>query len=228
MNKLIERLKNGIITENPIFVQVLAMCPTLAVTTSAENALGMGLASTVVLIFSNMMISAIRKFVPDKIRIPAYIVVIASFVTIVDMLMHGYVPALYKSLGIFIPLIVVNCVILGRAEAYASKNPVIPSIFDAIGMGLGFTVALFLIGAFREVIGAGQILGMQVMPASYKPASIMILAPGAFFTLGGLVTFLNYRKIKKAKKNNEQVIEMQAGGYGSCSGCGNGGCSTRK
>ncbi|MDU2995752.1 MAG: electron transport complex subunit E [Clostridium sp.] len=228
MNKLIERLKNGIITENPIFVQVLAMCPTLAVTTSAENALGMGLASTVVLIFSNMMISAIRKFVPDKIRIPAYIVVIASFVTIVDMLMHGYVPALYKSLGIFIPLIVVNCVIFGRAEAYASKNPVIPSIFDAIGMGLGFTVALFLIGAFREVIGAGQILGMQVMPASYKPASIMILAPGAFFTLGGLVTFLNYRKIKKAKKNNEQVIEMQAGGCGSCSGCGNGGCSTRK
>ena len=228
MNKLIERLKNGIITENPIFVQVLAKCPTLAVTTSAENALGMGLASTVVLIFSNMMISAIRKFVPDKIRIPAYIVVIASFVTIVDMLMHGYVPALYKSLGIFIPLIVVNCVILGRAEAYASKNPVIPSIFDAIGMGLGFTVALFLIGAFREVIGAGQILGMQVMPASYKPASIMILAPGAFFTLGGLVTFLNYRKIKKAKKNNEQVIEMQAGGCGSCSGCGNGGCSTRK
>ena len=228
MNKLIERLKNGIITENPIFVQVLAMCPTLAVTTSAENALGMGLASTVVLIFSNMMISAIRKFVPDKIRIPAYIVVIASFVTIVDMLMHGYVPALYKSLGIFIPLIVVNCIILGRAEAYASKNPVIPSIFDAIGMGLGFTVALFLIGAFREVIGAGQILGMQVMPASYKPASIMILAPGAFFTLGGLVTFLNYRKIKKAKKNNEQVIEMQAGGCGSCSGCGNGGCSTRK
>ncbi len=228
MNKLIERLKNGIIPEHPIFVQVLAMCPTLAVTTSAENALGMGLASTVVLIFSNMMISAIRKFVPDKIRIPAYIVVIASFVTIVDMLMHGYVPALYKSLGIFIPLIVVNCVILGRAEAYASKNPVIPSIFDAIGMGLGFTVALFLIGAFREVIGAGQILGMQVMPASYKPASIMILAPGAFFTLGGLVTFLNYRKIKKAKKNNEQVIEMQAGGCGSCSGCGNGGCSTRK
>ena len=228
MKVLFERLKNGIVTENPIFVQVLAMCPTLAVTTSAENALGMGLASTVVLIFSNMMISAIRKFVPDKIRIPAYIVVIASFVTIVDMLMHGYVPALYKSLGIFIPLIVVNCVILGRAEAYASKNPVIPSIFDAIGMGLGFTVALFLIGAFREVIGAGQILGMQVMPASYKPASIMILAPGAFFTLGGLVTFLNYRKIKKAKKNNEQVIEMQAGGCGSCSGCGNGGCSTRK
>ena len=228
MNKLIERLKNGIFTENPIFVQVLAMCPTLAVTTSAENALGMGLASTVVLIFSNMIISAIRKFVPDKIRIPAYIVVIASFVTIVDMLMHGYIPALYKSLGIFIPLIVVNCVILGRAEAYASKNPVLPSIFDAIGMGLGFTVALFLIGAFREVIGAGQILGIQVMPASYKPASIMILAPGAFFTLGGLVTFLNYQKIRKAKKNNEQVIEMQAGGCGSCSGCGNGGCSTRK
>ncbi|MGG7177823.1 RnfABCDGE type electron transport complex subunit E [Clostridium paraputrificum] len=228
MNKLFERIKNGIITENPIFVQVLAMCPTLAVTTSAENALGMGLASTVVLIFSNMMISALRKFIPDKIRIPAYIVVIASFVTIIDMLMQGYVPALYTSLGIFIPLIVVNCVILGRAEAYASKNPVLPSIFDAIGMGLGFTVALFLIGSFREVIGAGQILGMQVMPEAYKPASIMILAPGAFFTLGGLVTFLNYRKIRKAKKAGEQVILMQSGGCGSCSGCGNDGCSTRK
>ena len=227
MNKLIERLKNGIFTENPIFVQVLAMCPTLAVTTSAENALGMGLASTVVLIFSNMIISAIRKFVPDKIRIPAYIVVIASFVTIVDMLMHGYLPSLYKSLGIFIPLIVVNCVILGRAEAYASKNPVLPSIFDAIGMGLGFTVALFLIGTFREVIGAGQFLGMQVMPESYKPASIMILAPGAFFTLGGLVTFLNYTRLRKAKKTGEKAKEISLGGCANCSGCSNDGCQTR-
>lgn len=169
MSKLIERLKNGIIKENPIFVQVLAMCPTLAVTTSAENAVGMGIASTVVLIFSNMIISAIRKIVPDKIRIPAYIVVIASFVTILEMLMQGYVPSLYKSLGIFIPLIVVNCVILGRAEAYASKNPVLPSIFDAIGMGLGFTVALFLIGSFREILGAGSILGIQVMPLLISP-----------------------------------------------------------
>lgn len=213
MNKLIERLKNGIIKENPIFVQVLAMCPTLAVTTSAENAVGMGVASTVVLIFSNMIISAIRKFIPDKIRIPAYIVVIASFVTMLEMLMQGYVPALYKALGIFIPLIVVNCVILGRAEAYASKNPVLPSIFDAIGMGLGFTVALFLIGSFREVLGAGTILGMQIMPSTYKPASIMILAPGAFFTLGILMTILNSVSLRKNKK----PIKDNCGG--GCSGC---------
>lgn len=226
MNKLIERLKNGIFTENPIFVQVLAMCPTLAVTTSAENALGMGLASTVVLIFSNMIISAIRKFIPDKVRIPAYIVIIASFVTIIDMLMQGYVPALYSSLGIFIPLIVVNCVILGRAEAYASKNPILPSIFDAIGMGLGFTVALFLIGTFREILGAGTILGVQIMPEAFKPASIMILAPGAFFTLGLLMTLLNYLKIKKAKKTGTKAEEVKVS-CGSCQGCGNGGCSSK-
>ncbi|MEG0295665.1 MAG: electron transport complex subunit E [Clostridium sp.] len=225
MNKLIERLKNGIFTENPIFVQVLAMCPTLAVTTSAENAVGMGLASTVVLIFSNAIISAIRKLIPDKIRIPAYIVVIASFVTIVDMLMNGYVPSLYKSLGIFIPLIVVNCIILGRAEAYASKNEVVPSIFDAIGMGLGFTVALFLIGSFREVLGNGTILGLQVMPEAYQPASIMILAPGAFFTLGMLMVVLNAINIRKAKKTGEAVKSLEHN-CGSCSGCGTGGCST--
>lgn len=219
MSKLIERLKNGIIKENPIFVQVLAMCPTLAVTTSAENAVGMGIASTVVLIFSNMIISAIRKIVPDKIRIPAYIVVIASFVTILEMLMQGYVPSLYKSLGIFIPLIVVNCVILGRAEAYASKNSVLPSIFDAIGMGLGFTIALFLIGSFREILGAGTILGIQVMPEAYKPASIMILAPGAFFTLGILMTILNAIRLRKNKK----PIKDNCGG--GCSGCASTTCS---
>lgn len=225
MNKLIERLKNGIITENPTFVQVLAMCPTLAVTTSTKNALGMGLASTVVLIFSNMMISAIRKLVPDKIRIPAYIVVIASFVTIIDMLIQGYIPSLYASLGIFIPLIVVNCIILGRAEAYASKNKILPSIFDAIGMGLGFTIALFLIGTFREILGAGQILGLQVIPEVIKPASIMILAPGAFFTLGGLMVVLNAYNINKAKKTGEEVKTLEHS-CGSCSGCGTGGCGT--
>lgn len=225
MNKLIERLKNGIITENPTFVQVLAMCPTLAVTTSTKNALGMGLASTVVLIFSNMMISAIRKLVPDKIRIPAYIVVIASFVTIIDMLIQGYIPSLYASLGIFIPLIVVNCIILGRAEAYASKNKILPSIFDAIGMGLGFTIALFLIGTFREILGAGQILGVQVIPEVIKPASIMILAPGAFFTLGGLMVVLNAYNINKAKKTGEEVKTLEHS-CGSCSGCGTGGCGT--
>ena len=225
MNKLIERLKNGIITENPIFVQVLAMCPTLAVTTSAENALGMGLASTVVLIFSNMIISAIRKLVPDEIRIPAYIVVIASFVTIIDMLMQGYLPSLYSSLGLFIPLIVVNCIILGRAEAYASKNPILPSIFDAIGMGLGFTIALFLIGTFREILGAGQFLGIQVIPETIKPASIMILAPGAFFTLGGLMVILNAYNMKKAAKTGEEVKPLEHN-CGSCSGCGTGTCGT--
>lgn len=227
MNSFKERLNNGIVTENPIFVQVLAMCPTLAVTTNAENAVGMGLASTVVLIFSNMIISAIRKFIPDKIRIPAYIVIIASFVTIVDMLMQGYLPSLYSSLGIFIPLIVVNCIILGRAESYASKNKVLPSIFDAIGMGLGFTVALFAIGAFRELLGAGQIFGYQIMKESFKPASIMILAPGAFFTVGALMTLINYINIKKANKTGEKVKSLEHS-CGSCSGCGNSSCSTNK
>ena len=199
MKKYMERIKNGVITENPLFVQVLAMCPTLAVSNSVENAVGMGFATTVVLIFSNFLISAIRKIIPDKIRIPAYIVVIASFVTIVDMIMNAFVPGLYKSLGIFIPLIVVNCIILGRAEAYAGKNDVISSIFDAIGMGLGFTVALGAAGIVRELLGAGTILGFKIMPASYQPVSIMILAPGAFFTLGGLMTLINYINLKRTK-----------------------------
>lgn len=224
MNKNFERIKNGIVTENPIFVQVLAMCPTLAVTSSAKNALGMGLATTVVLIFSNFLISALRKVIPDKIRIPGYIVVIAAFVTVVDMLMHGYVPALYKSLGIFIPLIVVNCVILGRAEAYASKNGIVSSIFDAIGMGLGFTAALFSVGIFREIIGAGTILGKQVMPAAYKPVSIMVLAPGAFFTLGALMTLINYINIKKNKGNASNVTldhDCSKCSMGCAGRCGN-------
>lgn len=219
MKILFERLKNGIVTENPIFVQVLAMCPTLAVTSSVENAIGMGIASTVVLIFSNMIISALRKLIPSKIRIPAYIVIIASFVTVVDMLMNAYVQSLYKSLGIFIPLIVVNCVILGRAEAYASKNPIIPSIFDAIGMGIGFTIALFSIGTFREILGAGTFLGMNVMPQGFKPATIMILAPGAFLTLGTLMTFLNYRNISKAKKEGKKAKCLEHN-CSNCSGCG--------
>jgi len=152
MSTFSERLKNGIITENPLFVQVLATCPTLAVTTSVENAIGMGLASTAVLIGSNLFISILRKAIPEKVRIPAYITIIAAFVTLIQFLLQGFVPTLYKSLGIFIPLIVVNCVILGRAEAYASKNKVLPSVYDAIGMGLGFTVALMILGAIRELI----------------------------------------------------------------------------
>lgn len=158
MGKIAERLKNGIITENPTFVQMLGMCPTLAVTSSAINGLGMGLTTMVILTMSNFMISLLRKLIPDKVRIPAYIVIIASFVTIVQFVLQAYIPSLNDSLGIFIPLIVVNCIILGRAESYASKNPVIPSIFDGIGMGLGFTVGLTTIGIIREILGSGSIL----------------------------------------------------------------------
>lgn len=221
MCKLFERIKNGLITENPIFVQALAMCPTLAVTTSVKNALGMGIATTIVLILSNMLISALRRFIPDKIRIPAYIVIIASFVTVIEMFIQGYIPALYKSLGIFIPLIVVNCIVLGRAEAYASKNSVMLSIFDGIGMGAGFILALVLVGTVRELLGAGTILGITIMPAGYQPASIMILAPGAFITLGFLMAILNYINIKKAEKNgtSPKILEHSCGG---CSGCGTG------
>ncbi|GAE00829.1 electron transport complex RsxE subunit [Clostridium botulinum B str. Osaka05] len=199
MSVLGERLKNGILDENVIFVQALAMCPTLAVTSSAQNGMGMGLAATVVLIGSNLVVSLLRKVIPDKIRIPAFIVIIAGFVTLLQFLMQGFVPALYKSLGIFIPLIVVNCVILGRAEAYASKNGPISSIFDGLGQGLGFAVALTIVGAIRELLGAGQLFGHQIMPTSFQPALIMILAPGAFFTLGILMAIINSRKLKKAK-----------------------------
>ncbi|MCR1974566.1 electron transport complex subunit RsxE [Clostridium sporogenes] len=194
-----ERLKNGIIDENVTFVQVLAMCPTLAVTSSAKNGIGMGLASTVVLMGSNLVISLLRKTIPEKIRIPSFIVVIAAFVTLLQFLMQGFVPALYQSLGIFIPLIVVNCVILGRAEAYASKNGPVSSIFDGLGQGLGFTISLTVIGMIRELLGAGQLFGHQIMPSSFQPALIMILAPGAFFTLGILMAIINSRKLKKAK-----------------------------
>lgn len=155
MNKCVERLYNGLIKENPTFVLTLGMCPTLAVTTSAINGIGMGLSSTVVLVMSNIMISLLRKIIPDGVRMPAFIVIVASFVTMVQFLMQGYLPSLYDSLGIYIPLIVVNCIILGRAEAYASKNPVLPSAFDGLGMGLGFTCAITILGAVRELIGAG-------------------------------------------------------------------------
>ena len=180
-NSALERLKNGIITENPTFVLTLGMCPTLAVTTSAVNGLGMGLTTMAVLALSNMFISMLRKVIPDKVRIPAFIVIIASFVTVVELLLKAFIPSLYDALGLYIPLIVVNCIILGRAEAYASKNKVIPSLFDGIGMGLGFTLALTIIGAVRELLGAGQLFNMQVMPDSYVPCSIFVLAPGAFF-----------------------------------------------
>jgi electron transport complex protein RnfE len=214
MNTAVERLYNGIVKENTTFVQVLAMCPTLAVTTSVENAIGMGLATTAVLMLSNMAISAIRKVIPDKIRIPAFVVVIASFVTLIQFLLQGFVPSLYKSLGLFIPLIVVNCVILGRAEAYASKNKVIPSLFDAIGMGLGFTLGLTSVGIIREILGTGKIFNFQIMPTGYQPAIIMILAPGAFFTLGILMALINLYRIKTAKKGEKpKLVEL------GCSSC---------
>lgn len=197
MKTLLERLKAGILIDNPTFMQVLGMCPTLAVTTSAQNAVGMGLATTAVLICSNTVISLLRRCIPSKIRIPAFVVIIASFVTMIDLLLQAYIPALHAQLGLFLPLIVVNCLILGRAEAYASKNKVIPSLFDGLGMGLGFTLALTAIGTVREILGAGSLFGISVMPATYEPAIIMILAPGAFFTLAILMAILNTIKARK-------------------------------
>ena len=203
MNKIAERLYNGIVKENPTFVLTLGMCPTLAVTTSAKNGLGMGLTTMVVLALSNAFISLLRKVIPDKVRIPAFIVIIASFVTVMELLLEGFLPSLYDALGIYIPLIVVNCIILGRAEAYASKNPVLPSLFDGIGMGLGFTIALTMIGAVRELLGAGQIFGMTVMPSGYVPVSIFIMAPGAFFVLAMLTAIQNQVKINGEKKGKD-------------------------
>lgn len=223
MNKCLERLTNGLIKENPTFVLMLGMCPTLAVTTSAINGLGMGLTTTVVLVMSNMLISMLRKIIPDSVRMPAFIVVVASFVTIVQFLLEGFIPSLYDSLGLYIPLIVVNCIILGRAESYASKNPVLPSIFDGIGMGLGFTVGLTSIGIVREILGAGQAFGKQIMPASYEPITIFILAPGAFFVLAGLTAIQNKVKLEAAKKGRKVEEKVGCGeGCGNCTNCGGG------
>ena len=217
MNKCTERIYNGLVKENPTFVLMLGMCPTLAVTTSAINGIGMGLSTTAVLIMSNMLISIPRKIIPDSVRMPAFIVVVASFVTIVDFLLEGFVPDLYSSLGLYIPLIVVNCIILGRAESYASKNPVLPSIFDGVGMGLGFTVGLTSIGIVRELIGAGQIFGFQVMPDSYEPLTIFILAPGAFFVLACLVALQN--KVKKSMARKGRKVPASAGCGEGCVSC---------
>lgn len=233
MGKIAERLKNGIITENPTFVQMLGMCPTLAVTSSAINGLGMGLTTMVILTMSNFMISLLRKLIPDKVRIPAYIVIIASFVTIVQFVLQAYIPSLNDSLGIFIPLIVVNCIILGRAEAYASKNKPIPSLFDGIGMGLGFTLSITCIGAVRELIGAGSIFGKQILPLAdaaagkigYEPVTIFILAPGAFFVLAFLSALQNKFKIGAAKRGIDPSNPDCKGG---CASCGNSMCSGKR
>ena len=198
MSKLISGLKRGIIEENPTFVQVLGMCPTLATTTSAINGMGMGLSVTVVLMCSNLAISLLRKVIPSKIRIPAYIVVIATFVTVVDLFLQAFFyESLYQALGLFIPLIVVNCIILGRAEAFASKNDPVSSLFDGMGMGLGFTLALTVLGIVREFLGAGSFFGMQVLPDAISPAVIMIMAPGGFFTLGILLAVFNHLRSRK-------------------------------
>ncbi len=226
MNNIKERLINGLIKENPTFVLMLGMCPTLAVTTSAMNGLGMGLTTMVVLALSNAFISLLRNIIPDKVRIPAFIVIIASFVTMVELLLEGFIPALYDALGIYIPLIVVNCIILGRAESFASKNPVIPSLFDGIGMGLGFSFALTCIGAVRELIGAGTLFGMNIMPESYIPCNIFILAPGAFFVLAALTAIQNKIKIIGERKGKD-MSKIQSGCGNDCLNCSDTGCTKR-
>ena len=224
-----ERLYNGIIKETPTFVLMLGMCPTLAVTTSAINGIGMGLTTTLVLACSNLMISLLRKAIPDKVRMPAFIVVVASFVTIVQLLLEAFIPTLYDALGIYIPLIVVNCIILGRAEAYASKNAPVPSLFDGIGMGLGFTLSITCIGAVRELLGAGTIFGAQILPLAdaaagkmgYEPITIFILAPGAFFVLAFLSAIQNRFKLGAAKRG---IDPSNPDCGGRCASCGNSAC----
>lgn len=227
MSEIKSRLVNGLFKKNPTFVLMLGMCPTLAVTTSAMNGLGMGLTTMVVLALSNMIISLLRNIIPDKVRIPAFIVIIASFVTMMELLLEGFLPSLYDALGIYIPLIVVNCIILGRAEAYASKNPVLPSLFDGIGMGLGFSFALTCIGAVRELIGSGKIFGFSVMPASYVPCAIFVMAPGAFFVLAALTALQNKVKIAGEKKGKD-MSKIGSGCSEDCMNCGEEGCGRRK
>ena len=221
MNKCMERLYNGIIKENPTFVLMLGMCPTLATTTTAVNGIGMGLTTTAVLIFSNLIISALRKIIPDRVRIPAYIVIVASLVTIAQLLLKAFFSDLDKSLGIFIPLIVVNCIILGRAEAYAAKNGPLESAFDGIGMGLGFTLGLTCIAVFRELLGAGTVFGLTVIPEAYK-ISIFGLAPGAFFVLAGLTALQNKFKMPSATNGSAPESVLACGG--NCSSCTGSAC----
>ena len=220
MNRCVERLYNGIIKENPTFVLMLGMCPTLAVTSSLINGFGMGMTTMVVLTASNAIIALLRNIIPDKVRMPAFIVIVASFVTIVQFMLQAYLPSLNSALGIYIPLIVVNCIILGRAEAYASKNPVIPSIFDGIGMGLGFTLGLSCLGLVRELIGSGTVASFRLIPEDYC-IKIIGLAPGAFFVLAGLVAIQNKIRISHGKKPNDMKC------CSDCSGC-NLECGERK
>ena len=220
MNKYIERLYNGIIKENPTFVLMLGMCPTLAVTSSAINGLGMGLSTTVVLVCSNLIISLFRKVIPNGVRMPAFIVIVASLVTVVQFLMQAYLPSLSKSLGVYIPLIVVNCIILGRAESYASKNAAVESIFDGLGMGFGFTIGLTLIGLIREILGAGTVFDIPVLlNIGFTPITIFIMAPGAFLVLAFLVAGMNIIRQKMEAKGTP-LAEPAGCLAGDCAHCG--------
>ena len=203
---LLKEFTKGIVKENPVLCLVLGTCPTLAVTTSASNAIGMGVAATAVLVCSNAVISALRRFIPDKVRIPAYITIIAGFVTVVQMLVKAFAPAINDSLGIYLPLIVVNCIILGRAEMFAGKNPIVPSILDGLGMGVGFTAALLLMGVIRELLGSGTVFGLQVLPVKIL---IFILPPGGFFVFGMLIMLANKLNTRAGKKPKDTP----------CSGC---------
>lgn len=205
---LVKELTKGIIKENPVLCLVLGTCPTLAVTTGVSSALGMGAAATVVLVCSNAVISALRKIIPDKVRIPAYITIIAAFVTMVQMLVKAYAPSLNDALGVYLPLIVVNCIILGRAEMFASKNPVLPSALDGLGMGIGFTATLFLMGSIREIIGAGSWMGLNIPIISSNPILIFILPPGGFFVFGMLIAAAN--------KMNKKSVKPEEVGCASC------------
>ena len=215
MNKYVERLYNGLVKENPTLILMLGMCPTLAVSTRAMNGIGMGLSTTAVLIFSNLVISLLRKAIPDQVRLPAYIVIVASLVTVTELLIEAYLPSLYEALGIYIPLIVVNCIILGRAEAYANKHSVGLSVMDGLGMGLGFTVALTLAGLLREVLGNGTAFGAQILPAGVEPLGIFVQPPGAFLIIALMIAVMNAIGIKTRQR---QLVEND-GCSGNCAAC---------
>ena len=217
MKKYLERITNGLLKENPVLVLMLGMCPALAVSPRALNGIGMGLSTLAVLVLSNLVISLLRKVIPDQVRLPAYIVIVASLVTVTELLIKAYLPSLYESLGIYIPLIVVNCIILGRAEAYANKHTPLLSVMDGIGMGLGFTAALTLAGALRELLGAGTIFGARVMPAGYEPMLIFIQPPGAFMIFALIIAVMNAIGIKTRQR---QLVE--SGCDGNCALCATG------
>ena len=213
-NKYIERLYNGVVKENPTLILMLGMCPTLAVSTRAMNGIGMGLSTTAVLILSNLVISLLRKAIPDQVRLPSYIVIVASLVTVTELLIKAYLPSLYEALGIYIPLIVVNCIILGRAEAYANKHTPGLSLMDGLGMGIGFTIALTLAGLLREILGAGTAFGVQVLPKSVEPIGIFIQPPGAFLVIAFIIAVMNAIGIKTRQR---KLVE--SGCDGVCANC---------